>query len=256
MKVVAVVGVMGGAGGTTVAANLGAALVARNRRALCFDFCPDNLLRLHLGLPLNESAGLAPSLLCGQAWQGNTFRGAANVDFVPFGQVAEEGDLESLASMLKAQPGWFRSQMAALQVEPDTIVICDCPRAHPALRDQVLRVADLVLLVCSPDPVSYAFATKMLANGSSASTPPTMIVLNGFDSSRRLDRDVAVLLRTGFKKNFSPVLIHRDEFVREALACKQTVLEFASSSQAAYDFGALATWVAARLGHAEPHRAA
>lgn len=256
MRVLAVLGVTGGAGGTTVTANLAAGLVAQKRRALCFDFCPDNLLRLHLGLPWSETAGLAPSLLARDSWHGATFRGASNVDFVPFGQLADEAELDALTALLRAQPGWLRSQLNGLQIDRETIVVCDCPRGHPALREQVLRVADLVLLVCSPDPVSYAYATKMLEGAGGPGAPQTMVVLNGFDPARRLDRDVAVLLRAGVKERFSPVVIHRDEFVRESLACKQTVFEFAPSSQAAYDFGALSTWALARLGHVERPRAA
>jgi len=256
MRVLAVIGVTGGAGGTTVTANLAAGLVAQKRRALCFDFCPDNLLRLHLGLPWSEAAGLAPSLLAGDSWHGATFRGVSNVDFVPFGQLSDEAELDNLGSLLRAKPSWLRSQLDGLQIDRETVVVCDCPRGHPALREQVLRVADLVLLVCSPDPISYAYAVAMLEHAGRSGTAPAVVVMNGFDPARRLDRDVAMLLRTGVKTRFSPVVIHRDEHIRESLACKQTVFEFASASQAAYDFGALATWVMARLGQVERSRAA
>jgi cellulose biosynthesis protein BcsQ len=120
-----------------------------------------------------------------------------------------------------------------------------------ALREQVLAVADLVLLVCSPDSLAYACATRIASDVHHAHGPSTMIVLNGFDSSRRLDRDISVLLRTQHKQSFSPVIVHRDESLREALACKQMVFDFAPSSQSAYDFSALATWTLARLGHEE-----
>lgn len=251
MKVVAVMGVMGGAGGTTVAANLAAGLAVHKRPTLSFDFCPDNLLRLHFGLAWNEAAGFAPALLQAQEWQSAAFRSAAGLDFVPFGQLADETDLDRLSRQLSGQPGWFRTQLAALHLPEETVVVCDTPRSHPVLRAQVLRRADLVLLVCAPDAVSYAFATQMLANADAGNGPETMIVLSGFEPARRLDRDIAVLLRTGFKSRLSPAVIHRDEFLRESLACKQTVFEFAPSSQAAHDFGALATWTLSRLGHEE-----
>ncbi|HEY5801404.1 MAG TPA: cellulose synthase operon protein YhjQ/BcsQ, partial [Burkholderiaceae bacterium] len=192
------------------------------------------------------------ALLNGQEWQTAAFRSAGGLDFLPFGELANERDLDRLQQKLAQQSGWFRAQLAGLQLDADTIVLCDCPRAYPALREQVLARADLVLLICGPDVVSYAYATQMLANiKASPHGPESMIVLNAFEPTRRLDRDIAVLLRTGFKDRLSPAVLHRDEFLREALACKQTIFEFAPSSQAAYDFAALATWVMARLGHTE-----
>lgn len=253
MKVVAVLSAIGGAGATTIAAHLATALHLQKRQTLAFDFCTENLLRLHFGMSWNDNGGFAADLLQGRDWHKSAYRSATGVDFVPFGQLTSEESLDRLTGWLKEHPGWFRNQLSAIQAPHDTITICDCPRMPAALREQVLTAADLILLVCSPDTVSYASATRIAAEVRMAHGPSTMIVLNGFDSSRRLDRDISVLLRTQHKASLSPVVVHRDESLREALACKQTVFDFAPSSQAAYDFSALATWTLARLGQEEVH---
>ena len=52
-------GVRGGCGVTTVVAALGHALHAQGERVLLVDASPDNLLGLHLGLPVDERGGWA-----------------------------------------------------------------------------------------------------------------------------------------------------------------------------------------------------
>lgn len=249
MKVVAIIGANGGAGATTVTAHLAAALAAQNKSVLGMDFCPENFLRLHFGMLWNDGTGFAPQLLAGQPWHEAAFRSAGGVDFVPFGQLPSEAALQRLCDWFSRHPDWFGERLKEVQLPADTLVICDCPRLSATLSAQVLARADLVLVVMTPDAISYAAATQTLhavmAEGEGA--PPASIVLNAFDPSRDLDRDIAALLRTGFQRALAPVTVHRDESLREALACKQTVFDAAPSSQAAYEFSALATWVVAHV---------
>lgn len=210
-------------------------------------------MRLHLGMPLSDRAGWAVNLLEGRDWHAVAYRSGNGLGFVPFGQLHDESELDRLQDWLGRQPDWFRRQLSFLRMPDETIVVCDCPRMPAVLRTQVLSVADLVLMVTTPDSVSYAAATRVAAGVEQAAGTHMAMVLNGFDSSRQLDRDISLLMRTQHKQGLSPVVIHRDESLREAVACKQTVFEFAPSSQAAYDFTALATWTLARLGRAVEH---
>ncbi len=248
MKLVAVIGAGGGMGATTVAAHLAAGLTAQHRLVLAFDLCPENVLRLHFGMRWEDEGGFAPQLLVGLEWQAATYRSAGGIDFVPFGQLNEDAELAILSDWFAQHPQWLGEQLAALDLPADTIIVCDCPRAPANFRTQALACADLVLIVALPDPVAYSVATRMTAHVKRAGGPSTMVVLNGFDAARRLDRDIAVLWRTAFRANLAPVLIHRDESLREALACQRTVFDFAPSSAAAHEFAALATWTLSRLG--------
>jgi cellulose synthase operon protein YhjQ len=249
LKVVAVISAVGGAGSTTVAAHIAAGLATHKRRTLSIDFCTENMLRLFFGMAWNDHGGFASDLLNGKDWHTAAYRSGGGLDFVPFGQLKSENDLDRLTDWLKSEPHWFRHQLSSLQLHPETIIVCDCPRMPAALRAQALSAANLVLMITAPDTVSYATAARVTETVTREGGPETVMVLNGFDPARRLDRDISVLLRTQHKQSFAPVVIHRDESVREALACKQTVFDFAPSSQAAYEFSALATWALARLGH-------
>jgi len=248
MKTVAILGASGGAGVTTVAAHLAAGLAGSRRDVLAFDANPDNLLRLHLGMAWNDPLGFGHALATGADWHEAAYRSAGGVDFVPFGDLASDAELARLGRYMETHPNWLRSELATLALPADTIVVYDCPRLPSPFSAQVLAMADLVLVVMEPDAVSYAVATRMVARANQAGLPPAQLLLNQFEPARALHRDITVLLRSAFGDRMSPVTIHRDAHVGEALACKQTVFEFAPPSQAAHEFAALSTWVLARLG--------
>ncbi|WP_138922425.1 cellulose biosynthesis protein BcsQ [Hylemonella gracilis] len=266
VRLVAVMGATGGAGATTVAAHLACALALQKRPVLAIDLSPANALRLFYGMEWAEEQGWARQLLAEQAWHDAAWRDSQGRAFVPFGALRDDAATERLAQTLRAHPRWLRDRLEETELDPGTIVVCDCPIAAAALRDQALTAADLALLVCAPDTLSYAQATRRIERGwegavgmpgapDTGRPPETAIVLNGHDPARLLDRDIALLLRTGYKSVFAPTLVHRDESLREALACKQTVFDVAPASQAAHDCAALATWTLARLGQIEARAA-
>ena len=69
MRVVSVVSAKGGVGKTTLAANLASVLGSNGRRVIAVDFDPQNALRLHLGLPIDNFDGIARATLAGDAWR-------------------------------------------------------------------------------------------------------------------------------------------------------------------------------------------
>ena len=243
MTVVAVSGAGGGAGSTTVAAHLATALAERGVPVLCFDFSPNNILRLHFGASLNDGTGFAVTLPHTANWQSAAFTSATNVQFLPFGELTNADDLEHIQHYLLNHPQWLREGIAGLDLPKDTVVICDCPNLPGPLRDQPLGVADLILLVCPPDPLSLATATRIAQRIESPNSGMCAILLNRFVASRQLDRDVQMVLNRQRACHKVPVTLHQDETVREALAHKQTVFSYAKTSNAAQEFDALATWV-------------
>lgn len=246
MSVIAVIGAAGGAGTTTVAAHLATAIVQQKKAALCFDFCPTNVLRLHFGAVLHDRDGFAAALMAQTPWQYAAYTSSSGVRFLPFGTLQNEDMLERLSAWLQERPYWFRDLVRTIDLPPDAIVICDCPRLPAALRNQVLAAADLTLVACAPDPLSLASATYLAAQLNNGPGGIAAVLLNGFEAARTLDRDMQLLLRREHARLGAPVSIHRDESVREALAHKLTVFEYAPASQVAEEFAALATWSIAR----------
>lgn len=246
MTVVAIIGATGGTGATTVTAHLATAIVQQNRPVLCFDFCPTNVLRLHFGAAFDDPAGFATALIAGLPWQDRAYASASGVRFLPFGALDDDAALERLCTWLQARPHWLRDSITAIDLATDTIVLCDCPRLPAALRNQVLAAADVVLVSCAPDPLSLAAATRLVGQLQGGAGRIARVLLNGFEAARKLDCDMQLLLRRQLASLAAPVSIHRDESLREALACKQTVFDYAPGSPAAQEFAALATWLIMR----------
>ncbi len=255
MRVVAVIGAAGGVGTTTVAAHLASAIAEQDKPVLCFDFCPTDVLRLHFGAALAESGGFVTSLIAGRPWQDACYTSGSGIRFLPFGALADDAALDAASAWMRARPDWFASALDTLELESDAIIICDCPRLPAALRSQALAAADLVIVVSTPDPLALAGASRLAqqlhadANGTGIHPARSCtILLNRFEAARRLDRDIHLLLQRQHGHLTAPLVIHRDESLREALAHKQTVFEYAPAAQAAHEFAALATWTIARTG--------
>lgn len=246
-----VIGTSGGAGASTVAAHLAAARTARKKDTLALDFSPNNVLRLHFAMPWEDGTGFAPCLLGDTPWHEAAYRSSGGTSFVPFGQLRDDAELARVEDWLAQHPHWLADSLDEIELDADALVVCDCPQAFPALYKQALQLADLILIVMTPDPLSYHNATRMAQ--AAPDGKETSILLNGFNPARDLDRDILSLLRANYKERLAPVIIHQDESLREAFACKRNVLDFAPSSQTAYEFQALATWLAAHLAHRKQH---
>lgn len=244
---VCIIGTSGGTGASTVTAHLAAARTARQKNTLALDFCPNNVLRLHFAMPWKDQTGFAPNLLKDKPWHEAAYCSTDGTSFIPFGQLKNDSELTQVTDMLTARPKWLSERLNEIELHPNALVVCDCPQAFPALHQQAMQLADLVLIVMTPDPLSYLHATHMALASASAGGPKVSILLNEFNPSRDIDRDILFLLRENFRAQLAPIVIHQDESLREAFAYKQTVFDFAPASQSAYEFQALATWVAAHM---------
>lgn len=248
---VAVIGASGGVGATTVAAHLASAIAEQDKPVLCFDFCPTDVLRLHFGATLSGSNGFVTALIAGMPWQDACYTSASGVSFLPFGALTDDAALDHASTWMQARPNWFAAALASLALAPDTMIVCDCPRLPAALRSQALAAADLIIVVCTPDPLSLAAASQLAVQLHDDGQNPvrvSTILLNRFEAAHRLDRDIRLLLQRRHGHLAAPVVIHRDEALREALAHKQTVFDYAPAAQAAHEFAGLATWTIARTG--------
>lgn len=246
MKLISVSGIGGGTGCTTVTAQLAECLAAHNKRVIAFDFSPQNTLRLHFGMPWQNNDGIALRTLAGEAWHEAAYRSGQGVSFLPFGRVSPEAASEFLACVQR-DPAWLRRKLDQLDEPAEAYILIDTPQRD--LCAQVYDAADLILIVMEPDTRSYAALSESCAH--TARGKKTVYLLNGFDPTRELDRDIARLLRELPDINLCPIVIHRDELVREALANKMALRNYASHSQANWDFDALATWLSVTLARAD-----
>lgn len=251
MRVVSITGIGGGVGTTTVAAQLAATLAARIKNVIALDFSSQNMLRLHFGMHWQDSTGLVPQVLANRPWNEAAYRCENGVHFLPFGRCSEQ-DIVNFYRQLEHDPAWLSSRLGELDADDDTCVLIDCPRAEHALSSQAYTLSDMILMVAEADTHSYVALAESRTWLAANHAEKTTYLLNGFDPTLAMDRDIAQLIRADHGSSLCPITIHRDEAVREALASKICLDAYAPYSQASADFASLTTWLVARLAHLPP----
>jgi len=242
VRVLALQGVNGGAGATTVAANLGAAFRAAGHAVLVLELSPNNMLGRYFALPWAEPAGLVSSLLTGRPWHEAAFANETGVNFVPFGQADPTAAAALLQKQTENDPAWLMRDLAQLALPDRAWVLIDLPHALPDPLSPLAGQCDHTLRVINADPGSYVNLQRV------GKLPVrNHYLINRFDPLRALERDLHDLIQADYAGKVVPAAIHRDEAVREALAFRQTVVEAAPHSQATHDFATLAIWLNAHV---------
>ncbi|ELY6115206.1 cellulose synthase operon protein YhjQ [Cronobacter sakazakii] len=232
MTVLALQGVRGGVGTTSLTAALGWALHQLGESVLVIDASPDNLLRLSFNIDFDHADGWARALLDDKPWQSTAWRYAPGLDVLPYGalrQTERENDVTPALGafaqhlhMLKASGQW-------------RWILLDLPCGFDAVTRSLLQVADRTLCVVQPDANCHArLHQQALPSGCD-------LLANFRLISSQIQNDIWQLwLQT--QRNLVPVAVHRDEAMMESLAAKQPVGEYRPDSLVAEEIVTLADW--------------
>lgn len=233
MTVLALSGIRGGVGTTSLVAGLGFALQQMGQRALLIDFSPRNLLRLHCNLALDAVEGWARFDASGEGdWSDALMQVVGELYLLPHGRV------DSVAQASGAWPQRLqqlqrRFDWVLLDLPPEVPGVTVPP---PALGEGVPR-----LRVLEADAACHA-----VLHVEGAGEAPLLI--NRFDPLSQLQRDLLLLWRARLEGRLVPQVIHRDEAMAGALAWKSPLGYYAGDSLAAQDVRSLATWCMAQWG--------
>ncbi|MGL5759444.1 cellulose biosynthesis protein BcsQ [Plesiomonas sp.] len=258
MPVIAVQGIRGGCGTTTITAGLAAALQSLNYPVLLWDLNPNNLLGQHLGLPFSEPTGWANALTQEQPWHHAAFNTEhTGLQLLPFGLINNTQTLNALPT------NWLTTALNRLDLPSNTWVILDTPLSPHFLSQQAEQAADIWLQVTEADPACHALMqnrlpvkensaeeTNATPNSEQNAALQRYWLVNRYHTSTLLSRDIWQLWHTTLGQWLIPSAIHQDEALREALAKKQLITRSAPGSLAMQDFLSLATWCKSLLGHA------
>ncbi|WON77080.1 cellulose biosynthesis protein BcsQ [Serratia sp. UGAL515B_01] len=235
MPVIALQGLRGGIGVTSLTAALAWALQQLGESVLAIDLSPDNLLRLHFNMPFELNRGWARADLDGAKWQQGAMRYGKKLDFLPFGRLSLAEQRQISQQDLNSPGRW--QEFLALLCDSGQYrwILLDIPAGNTVLIEQQLALADGVFLLLSPDASCHARLHQQ----------PTPVgcrfLINQFSSSSMLQQDLHQLwLQT--LNGVLPFVIHRDEALVEALAIKQPVGEYNPESLAADEILTLANW--------------
>ncbi|QZQ50336.1 cellulose synthase operon protein YhjQ [Erwinia persicina] len=233
MPIVALSGLRGGVGTTSVTAALAWALNRLGERTMVIDFSPHNQLRAHFNTPVTHSRGWAHSDRQQQPWQQSAMRYTEQLDFIPFGDLPAD-EKQNVMHQPEALLTPWAARLAALRKTYRWILL-DMPAELPRLSDTLLAQADHSLVVLNADGNAHLRLHQTIF------PPNTLFLLNQFSSLSKAQQDLHQLWLSSLK-GMVPLLIHRDEALAEALLCKQPVGEYRPLSLGAEEIATLATW--------------
>lgn len=251
MSIVGVVSMKGGVGKTSTTANLAAALASSlgPDHISVVDLDPQNALHWHFGINENKS-GICKNAVLGANLGGVAVNSQYGVSCLPYGRV-NETDREAFEQLLMQDAGWLGGQLEEAGIGDGGIVLVDVPPGPSVYLKQTFACADLILIVLLADAGSYATVPAMESwlKEMSVLRPElkSFYVLNQVDKSQILNRDVVELLQENLATRISPISIHHDEAVREALAFRQPVVIYSPKGKASADITRLATWLIDKL---------
>lgn len=252
MRTISIINQKGGCGKTTTAINLAALLAKRGLRTLLVDMDPQSHCAAGLGIPesridldigdamLGADARLDPSRLLWKAGR--------NLDLAPSrmklagleaarGGLADKADKDRrLAKVLERFKGDY------------DVAVIDCSPSIGLLTFNALTASDCVLVPVETGFFSLQGATKQINTIKTLGKRlghnfRVSVLATIHDDQSPLSCDLLEELRRRFDKKVAPIVIRRDNALREAASFGQTIIDYQPSSAGAEDYAALAAWL-------------
>jgi cellulose synthase operon protein YhjQ len=256
MPLLCVASPKGGAGKTTLAANVACELARSGSRVVALDVDPQNALRLHFGLPLHDPSGLMAVLSQHGPWQAALRQSNHGVAVLPYGSVEVEVAL-AFSDLLRRDPTTLSRIVRDILSDNTTILIVDTPPGPSAALSSILSWTDFLVTVLLADAASVAMIPAIeqgRAYGGALGEDwqdRHGYVLNQFSPLSRLSRATGESVRRHLQDRLLGT-ISRDETVAEAIASQEPVASYLPASRAAQDIALVAQTLAKRLVAARP----
>ncbi len=237
---IAIVSTTGGAGRSTLTAELASLLTWRKHAVLAVECDPRNVLGFHFGLRDIPANGIGAHLHdpSPSAWAASGQRSDDGVLFVPWGDSAELGAIERLAS------NWLARQIAQVDLPSRSAVLIDTAPWPSAYADQAIDAADLVLVLVPAQPET-CLTLRRLTDSLAARGKTVRYLATRLQPARQLHVDIVAMLQATLGQAMLPYHVHEDSSVPEALARSECFSRSTPHSQAAHDLNGLASWLSA-----------
>jgi cellulose synthase operon protein YhjQ len=123
-------------------------------------------------------------------------------------------------------------------------IVVDVATANRKWMSRLLSLRPTLLVPILPDMSSVACLGSLEAlDARSANGEKALYLLNQFDASSPLHRDVRAVLQQQLGDRLLPFVLRRSALVSEALAEGMTVIDYAPGSEVAADYQDLAGWL-------------
>jgi cellulose synthase operon protein YhjQ len=239
--VIAIVSPKGGVGKTTIAAALAATLKPAGQ-TIAIDLDPQNSLQYHLGMS-PDTAVKAEASQAEASWDKLLREGEHGIRALPYGVIAEAG-ARALEKHIAQDKQWLARNLASMNLKADDVVIIDTPAGQTSYLQQVLDVADQVVVVVMPDAGSFIALNhidQMLEGRSDCS-----YIVNQFDASRTFCQDMREVLTRRFGTKLIGV-VSLDHAISEGLAYGVNPLTESGQSPVHREIMAIGAVLSARI---------
>jgi cellulose synthase operon protein YhjQ len=241
----------GGVGKTTLAANVAGELARTGMRIVALDLDPQNALRLHFGVTLQDRVGFTHRLAANPDWRSCVRETPAGVSVLPYGPSRMDEGL-ALSVAIAENPALILRQIDQIVAAPDTCLVVDTPPGPSVLLAAILPRTDLLMTVLLVDATSISLIPAIERNRSygmgvaGQAGPDTSFILNQFDPRTRLGGVIADAATRHLGDRLMGV-VYRDEHVGEAVAAQRLLASYAPASKANQDIVAISRAIGRRL---------
>jgi cellulose synthase operon protein YhjQ len=247
MPVICFASPKGGVGKTTLAANVAGQLATSGKRVIALDLDPQNAMRLHFGVALQDVHGFVTTLGRQPDWRNDLRPTSSGVSILSHGGVDLKAANQLAADMAKS-PALLAAPVHQIAAEPDTWLVVDTAPGPTSSLAAILPFVSLLVVVLLVDPASTSLlpAIETGAAFRTENPVPWGVVLNQFDPRTRLGPTIANGVARHLQKRLLGI-IYRDESVVEAAAAQKLAGDYAPSAKAVHDIAALTNEIVARL---------
>lgn len=240
MKAVCFGSPKGGVGKTTLTANIAYALQRLGMKIVIIDFDPQNAIRHHFGVHLQDKRGYVASALNTGDWRSLARDVRGGIRLLMYGDVTEV-ERRCFDNALSNDPTFLYERVKSLVSEPNTVLLADLPPGPSPALSAFVQLNPLCLAVLLADSASTALLPG-IENGSffgRSALHRTFYIVNQFDIRSTLNRDVTAFLRDRLGSSLLG-LVHRDEAIKEAHARQVSIFQHAYASSAVEDLANIA----------------
>jgi len=234
MKIIALQGLMGGTGNTSLVAGLAFALNYLGQSVLVMDLCPTNFLGLQFNMPINHVNGWANDFVERGEMAQAAMRYMPGMDFLPFGEVEHS---KTLKQALDNNPDYFKKLLSQLKKKNDyQWLLLDVAHSNSYLNSNDFEMMDSHIITANPNMNCHLRLSQL------SFTHNTYYLINQFNPTYTIEHDLK-LLWSKTMDSLLPLTIHQDVSVAEAQALKMPVNMAYPDSMASHDIRALAHWL-------------
>lgn len=232
-SIIALSGLRGGTGTTSIAAMLADSLRRLNQSVLVIDLNESDLLRLHFNIPYAATHGWASVADTALAWMDQTYQIDPLLWVLPYGYHA----LAHNNPDEHAKRRWIEDlphQLLTTKGLPQWILL-DLPVNKTEFK-ALYEASALHLLVVEPDMAAHILL------GQYAWFNQTRIMVNGHNPSFAANEAVLIDWQQRYRSRMVPVHLHVDAHINEALGHKMPATTYFPESSAAQNMQSVATW--------------